>query len=80
MTAKQFRQFVKTAAECRVSFNLVSGADAVEIKTTKVALRAAIKGVASDTLVNAEFRENDGILVMDANSEFAEVTEGAETL
>ena len=80
MTAKQFRQFIKTASEARVSFNLIAGGTAVEIKTTKVALRAAIKGVGSDTLVNAEFRENDGILVMDANSEFAKVTEGAETL
>ena len=80
MTAKQFRQFIKTSSECRVSFNLIAGGDAVEIKTTKVALRSAIKGVASDTLVNAEFRENDGVLVMDANSEFAEMTEGEETL
>ena len=71
MTAKQFRQFVKTSSECRVSFNLIAGASAVEIKTTKVALRSAIKGVASDTLVNAEFREDDGILIMATNTEEA---------
>ena len=69
MTAKQFRQFLKTASECRVSFNLVAGADVVEIKTTKVALRAAIKGVASDATVNAQFREDDGILIMATNIE-----------
>ena len=69
MTAKPFRQYIKTAAECRVSFNLVAGADVVEIKTTKVALRAAIKGVASDATVNAQFREDDGILIMATNIE-----------
>ncbi len=71
MTAKQFRQFIKTSSECRVSFNLIAGGNAVEIKTTKVALRAAIKGVASDTVVNAEFREDDGILIMATNTEEA---------
>ena len=47
----------------------LQGATCVPLKTTKVALRAAIKGVASDTVVNAEFREDDGILIMATNTE-----------
>ena len=64
MTAKDFRSFISTATECRIVVSLVAGADAVEIKCTKTALRNAIKGVSSFATVNATFREDDGTLVM----------------
>ena len=81
MTAKDFRSFIRTATECRIVVSLVAGADAVEIKCTKTALRNAIKGVASLATVNATFREDDGTLVMRSGAfesdapEVAEVTE-----
>ena len=81
MTAKDFRSFIRTASECRIVISLVAGADAVEIKCTKTALRNAIKGVASLATVNATFREDDGTLVMRSGAfesdahEVAEVTE-----
>ena len=81
MTAKDFRSFIRTASECRIVISLVAGADAVEIKCTKTALRNAIKGVASLATVNATFREDDGTLVMRSDTfesdtpNVAEVTE-----
>ena len=81
MTAKDFRSFIRTASECRIVISLIAGADAVEIKCTKTALRNAIKGVASLATVNATFREDDGTLVMRSDTfesdtpNVAEVTE-----
>ena len=68
MTAKDFRSFIRTAAECRIVVSLVTGSDTVEVKCTKTALRSAIKGVPSGATVNATFREDDGTLLMDSTT------------